>query len=146
MIAATVAITLALSWTDPTPAGAALEGSAAFYDAGLMARVLVNRGAIPDVEEYPAWLSRRGLLGTVALNRMADLYRHVWIDGPAGIEGPFLVTDCAQREHYISPERQGRIVEVDHQTARRWGMRDLIPVTVYFRNPLPLPDNLPEPY
>lgn len=137
MVAAAVAITATLmAWMEPTPAGVvSMTGEATYYDSGVMARVMTNRLLIDDPGEYPEWLADQDLVGAVALNRAGDLGRLVWLDGPAGIEGPFLVADCAQRAHYEDRERRGRIVEVDWATAERWRLRAPAEVVVWFVDP-----------
>jgi hypothetical protein len=132
-----------VSWQEPTVVGV-LEGVATYYAEGVMAHVAVHRGEIPDPALYPAFLADRGLVGAVALNRAGDLGRAVWLDGPQGIEGPFLVLDCAQRDHYEDREARGHIVEVDWATAQRWGMAGPVAVDVYFRDPRPWSERPPE--
>jgi hypothetical protein len=125
---------VAAVWQQPSP-GQRTEGWATFYAEGVMEAVAANRGYIAAGAEYGAWLAREGLLGAVALNAAGDLGRVVWIDGPRGMEGPYLVIDCAQARHYAERELAGRVVEVDWPTSRRWGMEGPVSVTVWFEPP-----------
>jgi hypothetical protein len=113
-------------WTIPT-ADDSLDGRATYYAEGMMEQVAANRG-----------LDLRGYKGGVALNRAGDLRRTVWLQWADGaVEGPFLVVDCASRRDFPERERQGYVVEVDAQTARRRVFYDGKPaaVTVWFRRP-----------
>lgn len=50
--------------------------------------------------------------------------RRVWLQRPGrDVEGPFLVVDCAQRNHRAALIERGWVVDVDWETAQRWGMR-----------------------
>lgn len=145
-LAAVAAMHLAL-WGIPT-SEELVEGQATYYAEGVMAKVAVNRGYIADVADYRAWLEREGLVGTVALNAAGDLGRWVYLEGPQGVEGPFLSIDCAQRDHYVDRVRRGRVVEVDWWTAQRWGMRGPVAVRVLFsglRSPAPVSESLLDP-
>ena len=133
MTALTAAVAIiATAWATPTP-NATVTGLATFYAPGVMEAVAVNRGLISETGEYGDWLRREGLAGAVALNRAGDLGRTVWLRGPDGLEGPFMVIDCARRDHYQDRIAQGRVVEVDWSTSRRWGMRGPVSVVVVFR-------------
>ena len=98
-----------------------LEGQATYYSHGLMERVAENRG-----------MDLTGYMGGIALNRKGDLGRVVWLEWDDAVEGPFLVVDCAQRNHYKS--RGNRVVEVDAETAKRHGFFGVgpVPVKVFF--------------
>lgn len=141
MTAVAAAVT---GWAQPT-AAEQLEGEATFYAQGMMSRVAVNRGLIDFPGDLARWLRMEGAVGAVALNRAGDLYRHVWIDGPLGIEGPFVAIDCSQREHYEDREARGRVVEVDWVTKERWGMAGPVAVRVWFRDPRRASVNVPLP-
>ena len=113
-----------------------MDGWATYYADGVMARVAVNRGYIHQVDEFPAFLEGRGYVGAVALNRMGDLGRSIWLErDPGEVEGPFLSLDCAALEDYGRRVKRLRIVEVDWTTSRRWGMRGPVPVRVWFVDP-----------
>jgi hypothetical protein len=123
---------LAVLWNTPTE-DAQVAGIATYSNR--MAEVAYNRGYIDDPLLYFEWLEQEGLAGAVAGNRRADRDRRVWIDGPLGLEGPFLVIDCAQLHHLKRRLQLERIVDVDYHTAGRWSMHVPIPVTVYFEDP-----------
>ena len=113
-------------WTIPT-ADPTIAGRATHYSPGLMETVAANRG-----------ISLEGHAGGVALNRAGDLRRTVWLEWRDGsIEGPFLVVDCAQRDHFAAREDTRLIVEVDYQTADARGFAGIAPVsvTVHFLPP-----------
>jgi hypothetical protein len=123
---------LAVLWNTPTE-DAQIAGMATYSNR--MAEVAYNRGYITDPLLYLEWLDQEGLAGAAAGNRRADIGRKVWIDGPLGLEGPFLLIDCAKLRHLKGRLQQGRAIEVDHITAVRWGMVKPIPVDVYFQDP-----------
>lgn len=94
-----------------------LSGLATFYAPGLMDEVAANRRAWGQVEECAA------CVGAVALLEPGLIGRRVWLQAPGrGIEGPFLVVDCAQAEHRAGLAARGWVVDVDWETAQRWGM------------------------
>lgn len=100
-------------WTTPTEAPG-LYGDATYYNPGLMEIAARNRG-----------VRLEGYVGGVALNRVGDLGREVWIfwpGSPGEYLGPYLVVDCAARRDYARRLELGRVVEVSHQEARRQGM------------------------
>ena len=115
------------SWFTATQE-AEITGSVTRYDAGLMEQVAVNRGIITDTQLFDDWLALHNYDGMVALQRKADLFRTVYIDGER-----FFVVDCRQLAHYPGPH----VVEVGYPTARRWLDRGPWPaaVTVSFTPP-----------
>jgi hypothetical protein len=123
---------LAVLWNTPTEESQ-ITGIATYSNR--MATVAFNRGYIDDPLLYTDWLDAEGLAGAVAGNRRADLGRRVWIDGPLGLEGPFLIIDCAQLRHLKARLKLERIVDVDHITGERWNMQKPIPVDLYFEKP-----------
>ena len=113
-------------WTVPT-ADSYIDGKATYMVPGLMEQVAENRGR-----------SLAGYAGGVALNRAGDLGRLVWLEWADGaVNGPYLVVDCARREHFEERERQRLIVEVDAQTAwlREFYRVGPVPVRVWFIRP-----------
>jgi hypothetical protein len=129
MKAVVAMVLVAGGWAASSPQG--LAGQATYMRPGLMADVVAYRG-----------LDLGGYTGAVALNRRGDLGRSVWVRWPDGsLEGPLLVVDCAQRgEHYRAREWQGRVIEVDAETAQRHGFYGVGPlggVRVYFDGPVP---------
>ena len=95
-----------------------LTGTATFYAAGVMDEVAANRLAWGQVAPCAE------CVGMVALLEPEWIGRRAWLLAPGrGIEGPFLVIDCAQRAHRAALLAQGWVVDVDWETGRRWGMR-----------------------
>ena len=96
-----------------------IYGKAVFYSPGIMHTTAKYRGL-----EYPD-----GYAGGVALGSPAEIGETVWINGPLGWEGPFLVVDCPQHvDVFTTIVIRQQAVEVDFETALRWGM-------VAWRNP-----------
>ena len=114
-------LAVTLVWSSMSPGN--LEGQATYYSPSLMERVAENRG-----------MDLSGYMGGVALNRRGDLGRVVWLEWDRAVEGPFLIIDCAKRQHYSIREKKGYVVEVDAETARRHGFYKVgpAPVKVYF--------------
>lgn len=101
------------------------SGQATYYDQGVMEQVLANRG-----------LSCRHCVGAVALLTCDRLQEYIYIrpsSGPTAgtLEGPFLVADCATKQHIPALIRRNWAVDVDRNTARRWAMRGPIQVQLY---------------
>ena len=110
-------LAVALAWSSRSSGN--LEGQATYYSPTLMQQVAESRG-----------LSLEGYAGGVALNRRGDLGRVVWLEFDGVIAGPFLTVDCVQERHYQEREDQGRVVEVDAETAQRQGFYGVGPVSV----------------
>lgn len=88
-------------------------GTAVFYSPGIMKATAKHRGM-----EYPD-----GYLGGVALGSPGEIGETVWLYGPNGWEGPYLVVDCPQRvDVFTTIVIRQQVVEVDFNTAVRWGM------------------------
>lgn len=98
-------------------------GYAAYYGEGVMEQVIEIRqagwtaGPLPD--PLPA-----DVVGCVARRDCGEIGQLVWLCGPAGCQGPFMVADCANRVNGDAQRmaRRGIVVEVDHSTAARWGV------------------------
>jgi hypothetical protein len=107
-----------------------ISGLAMYYADNVMDGVIRYRqrsGSVDDCQDC---------VGQVALLRAGDLNRRVWIRlGDGKVEGPFQVTDVAARHHVPSLLRRGWAVDVDYDTAMRWGMRGPVPVTIYSSPP-----------
>ena len=89
------------------------QGKAVFYGPYAMNGTARYRG-----------MSLDGYYGGVALLTCGDLGKSVWIKRPDhNFEGPFLVVDCARRNdlYGITVHRE-EVVEVDFNTALKWGM------------------------
>jgi hypothetical protein len=98
-----------------------LHGEITYYAPGVMQQVYSNR----LVWRHVAPCAR--CVGMIALADARQLGRHAYITRPGlPTEGPYLVTDAGT---FRTP---GRIAEVDHGTAHRWGMRGPVQdVTVF---------------
>lgn len=105
---------------------AVLIGLATFYADGVMDRVVAYRG-----------LSCAECIGAVALLEPEHIGQQIWLQAPGReVEGPFLVADCANRAHAPALRERGFVVDVDWETAQRWGMRGPLPgVQVFFEEP-----------
>jgi hypothetical protein len=90
-----------------------IYGKAVFYSPGIMQSTAKYRGM-----SYP-----EGYLGGVALGSPGEIGETVWLNGPDGWEGPYLVVDCPQRvDVFTTVVIRQQSVEVDFKTAMRWGM------------------------
>jgi hypothetical protein len=97
-----------------------IYGLATYYADGVMERVARYRD-----------LSCTDCVGLAAMLEPEWIGQRIWITRPGERpEGPFLVVDCANREHLARQRRRGLVVEVDRPTSRRWHMAGPIPVRV----------------
>jgi len=120
---AAIVIALLAGWSQPTEADA-LEGYATYMSPGVMDTVISNRGF--------------GYADGIALNGAGDMGRNVWLVWKDGtITGPLPVVDCAQENHYLDRERQGRVAEVSAELAQEKNFYGVgpVPVTVLFEAP-----------
>lgn len=102
-----------------------LAGLAMYYNPEVMQEVVLNRLAMGDVSVC------NECIGQVALLRVGDLNRRVWLQWEDGkIEGPFLVADVAAPQHVAYLLARNWVVDVDYRTALRKGMTAPVPVTV----------------
>lgn len=124
-----LAICAAGGWLTPTES-ITLTGDAAFYAPGRMAQVIDYRDA-----------DLGGFAGGVALMSCGDLGREVWLQFPDDVwTGPYLVVDCAQRDHYhYLVDQLGRVVDVCWETWHALHL-PLAPVSVTVRFTPPAPD------
>ncbi len=99
------------SWWTPAPQH--IVGKAVWYAPGIMEATARYRG-----------MSFDGFVGGVSLMSPADIGETVWLKRPGyGWEGPFLVVDCAARQDFwVVVSEIKEVVEVDFETAKRWGM------------------------
>uniref|UniRef100_A0A7C1K0Z8 Uncharacterized protein n=1 Tax=Caldilinea aerophila TaxID=133453 RepID=A0A7C1K0Z8_9CHLR len=115
-------------YSEPTPLP--ITGLAMYYAPQVMDRVELYRERVNQIEACEE------CIGRVALLRAGDLGRLVWIQvGDGIVEGPFQVLDVAARHHIPDLLRRNWVVDVDYETARRWGMRGPIEVTVFAEPP-----------
>jgi hypothetical protein len=93
------------------------SGSAVIYAPGVMLANAQYRG-----------LSINGFVGEVATPFCSEIGHSVWLKRPNhDWEGKFLVVDCAKRNDlYGIIEFRDQVVEVDFDTAVRWGMAKYI--------------------
>ena len=109
------------------PALALLVGLSTYYAPGLMQEVANNRGV--DLAGYSG----------VALNDCDLLGEKVWLEwGPGEFTGPHPSVDCAEAGDLALREAQGRVVEVDAETAQAVGFYGVGPrwVAVWFVEPV----------
>jgi hypothetical protein len=90
-----------------------VKGKAVWYAPNIMEATAEWRG-----------MSLEGFAGGVALMSPAEMGEVVWLKRPGfSWEGPFLVVDASARVHmWVTVTHIGEVVEVDWNTARRWGM------------------------
>lgn len=130
--------------TDPSWYGASdfpARGEVTFYSPGLMRWVYEYRirlGQVPVCDPPKC-------IGYVATLRPGDLGRTLWLQRPGqAVEGPFLVVDYAAGEDFDRLRARGLVVEVDYETAQRWGIqRPLQDVLVLPESPYTQRLNLP---
>lgn len=127
---------LTLVWEDLTPgyyqtSPLPVQGLAMYYNPNVFERVLEFRRSAGNVTECAE------CIGYVALLRRGDVDRRVWLrrEGKPA-EGPFWVVDVAAKHHVGQLLERGWAVDVDYETAMRWGMNRPIPITV-LENPTP---------
>lgn len=115
-------------WNIETPSRAIFTGEAVFYAPGVMERVIEvrsQRGLDPIAQHrVDRWYDGE-YLGAVSAMSPSDMWKEIWIKAPhtGRWEGPYLVVDCAQQNHIYRAIAVGKeIIEVDFDTAERWGM------------------------
>lgn len=102
-----------------------LQGRAMYYNPGIMETVLENRLRFGTVDICAE------CIGYVAMMRVGDLNRRVWIQLPdETVHGPFQVIDAADVGHVPMLVEKEWAIDVDYETAHRWGMRSPWTVTV----------------
>ena len=98
-------------------------GHAAYYNPGVMEQVVAVRQAGWTANPLPPEFSH--VIGFIARQDCSEIGRLVWIFHESeGVRGPYLVADCANKleGHDRVMERKGIVVEVDFNTATRWGV------------------------
>ena len=88
-----------------------LVGVCLFYNPNVMERVAAYRQ-----------LECAECVGTVAVPDCGQLGERIWLERDGGVEGPFLVVDCAAEEDRERLTQRGLVAEVDWLTAQRWQM------------------------
>lgn len=99
------------TWFNPTPQF--VSGKATWYAPYKMNATAEWRG-----------MSLEGFKGGIAMMSPADIGEVVWLHRPGNAwEGPYLVVDVSARVHmYTTVVQIGEVIEVDFDTAMRWGM------------------------
>ncbi|MCB0097259.1 MAG: hypothetical protein KDE46_16125 [Caldilineaceae bacterium] len=107
-----------------------LKGRAMYYNPGIMETVLENRLRFGTVDICGE------CIGYVAMMRVGDLNRRVWIQLPDDtVHGPFQVIDAADVGHVPMLIEKEWAIDVDYETAHGWGMRSPWRVTVLSEPP-----------
>lgn len=97
-------------------------GHAAYYAEGVMEGVVYVR------QHSDMWgrLSAEvpPVIGFVALNDCGELNTLVWLwhEDPPELAGPYWVVDCRAEQDVLAAKIKDIIVEVDYNTAKRWGV------------------------
>jgi hypothetical protein len=118
------------SYSSQTPLPA--SGKAMYYNPGVMEKVVENRLKFKRIEICEE------CIGRVAMLRFGDVNRKVWLQFYGShLEGPFHVTDTAATQHVGMLLARDWVLDVDYQTAQRWGMR-MPYVTIWEYPPLEL--------
>ena len=91
-------------------------GQLTYYREGLMEEVYRNRLAWGHVEPCPR------CIGQIAVLDRAHLGKHAYLTVNGATTGPYLVVDVAAEKDRERLRARGLVAEVDHATARRFGM------------------------
>jgi hypothetical protein len=109
------------SWTTINPGykqatNFPVRGFSTYYNPGIMEEVVAYRIRAGDITPCPE------CIGEVALIRAGDINRRIWLQlDDRTVEGPFLVTDCAHTWDVAPLVGRGWGVDLDYDTATRWG-------------------------
>jgi hypothetical protein len=101
-----------------------VTGRATYYVPGLMERVYKTRRQLGQVEPCPE------CVGMIAMLRVRDVGRRVWIAVDGAVLGKFLVVDCASPADYERLVARGLVAEFSYEWAQRLGMKGPLTVTV----------------
>ncbi len=116
------------SYAAETPLPA--SGKAMYYNPGVMDRVVESRIKYDHIDPCEE------CIGRVAMLRFGDVNRKVWLQiYGSHLEGPYHVIDAAATQHVGMLIERNWILDVDYQTAQRWGMR-MPYVTIWEHPPL----------
>ena len=122
-------------WTQLTPTyweqtPLPVTGYAMYYNPGVMEPVVQYRYRTKEIDVCA------DCVGHVALLRAGDINRRVWVQLADGsVEGPFQVVDVAARHDIPQLLQRGWAVDVDYETAQRWGLNRPKPVTILSEPP-----------
>jgi hypothetical protein len=104
-------------------------GLITFYARGVMEEVYRNRLTWKQVAPCPECV---GMAAVLDCGRLGD---RVWLAGPDGWEGPFLVVDCSNAAHLAAQRARGLMAEVSWEQAQEWHMRGPIEGRVSWAEP-----------
>jgi hypothetical protein len=122
-------------WTQLTPSyweqtPLPVTGYAMYYNPGVMEPVVQYRYRTKEIDVCA------DCVGHVALLRAGDINRRVWVQLADGsVEGPFQVVDVAARHDIPQLLQRGWAIDVDYETAQRWGLNRPKPVTILSEPP-----------
>ncbi len=103
-----------------------------YYNPGVMEHCESSRRKFDHIEPCAE------CIGRVAMLRYGDINRKVWLQFYGShVEGPYHVIDTAATQHVGMLLARDWIIDVDYQTAQRWGMR-MPYVTIWDKPPLEL--------
>lgn len=106
-------------------------GHAAYYSEGVMEQVVAVRQAGWAAGSLP--VSLPPVVGFVAVPDCAEIGGLIWLfyEGE-GWSGPYLIADCANKteKHDVEMRKRDIVVEIDNNTARRWGVLGLGPADI----------------
>jgi len=123
MPSSTVWTQLIPSYWEQTPLP--VTGYAMYYNPGVMDPVVAYRYRTKEIDVCA------DCVGHVALLRAGDINRRVWVQLADGsVEGPFQVVDVAARHDIPQLLQRGWAIDVDYETAQRWGLNRPKPVTI----------------
>jgi hypothetical protein len=101
-----------------------------YYNPGVMEPVVQYRYRTKEIDVCA------DCVGHVALLRAGDINRRVWVQLADGsVEGPFQVVDVAARHDIPQLLQRGWAIDVDYETAQRWGLNRPKPVTILSEPP-----------
>jgi hypothetical protein len=98
-------------------------GHAAYYAEGVMEQVVYVRQHTASVwKTLPPDVPP--VIGFVAVDDCVEIGSFVWLwhEDPPELAGPYWVVDCRAAHDIALAEQKGIIVEIDYNTATRWGV------------------------
>jgi len=94
-------------------------GHAAYYADGVMEGVVYVRQHSDTWATLPVGIPP--VIGFVAVDDCTEIGTLVWLWHEEELAGPYWVADCRAASDIALAGRKGIIVEVDYNTAKRWG-------------------------
>lgn len=97
-------------------------GHAAYYGDGVMEGVVYVRQHSETWAPLP--LGVPPVIGFVAVNDCTEIGSRVWLwhEDPPELAGPYWVVDCRAEQDAAVAKKKNIIIEVDYNTAKRWGI------------------------